>query len=88
MVFARLSKYDILMFPTMEARVCRFVQGLSPLVINEAATVALISYMNYGKMVAFAQDTEDRKLKNRREREGTDKARSVGNFGESFGGER
>ncbi|XP_070055718.1 uncharacterized protein [Nicotiana tomentosiformis] len=39
-------------------------------------------------MVAFAQATEDRKLKNRREREGTSKARSASNFGESFGGGR
>ncbi|XP_070046618.1 uncharacterized protein [Nicotiana tomentosiformis] len=44
--------------------------------------------MNYGKMVAFAQATEDRKLKNRREREGTSKAWSAGNFGDSFGGGR
>ncbi|XP_070032381.1 uncharacterized protein [Nicotiana tomentosiformis] len=88
MEFARLSKYAILMLPTMEARVRRFVQGLSPLVINEAATAALNSDMNYGKMVAFAQATEDPKLKNMREREGTSKARSAGNFGESFGGGR
>ncbi|XP_070046676.1 uncharacterized protein [Nicotiana tomentosiformis] len=86
MEFARLSKYAIHMLPTMEARVCRFVQGLGPLVINEAA--ALNSDMNYWKMVAFAQATEDRKLKNRREREGTSKARCANNFGESFGGER
>ncbi|XP_070042681.1 uncharacterized protein [Nicotiana tomentosiformis] len=51
--FTCLSKYAIYMFPTIEARVRRFVQGLSPLVINEAATVALNSDMNYGKMVAF-----------------------------------
>ncbi|XP_070032238.1 uncharacterized protein [Nicotiana tomentosiformis] len=70
----------------MEARVRRFVQGLSPLVINESATAALNSDTNYGKMVAFSQATEDRKLKNRREREGTSKAQSAGNFGESFGG--
>ncbi|XP_070054815.1 uncharacterized protein [Nicotiana tomentosiformis] len=86
MEFARLSKYVILMLPTMEARVRRFVQGLSPLVINEATTAALNSDMNYGKMVAFAQATENIKLKNRIEREGTSKAQSVGNFGESFGG--
>ncbi|XP_070034824.1 uncharacterized protein [Nicotiana tomentosiformis] len=43
----------------MENRVRRFVQGLSPLVINEATTAALNSDMNYGKIVAFAQDTED-----------------------------
>ncbi|XP_070040922.1 uncharacterized protein [Nicotiana tomentosiformis] len=68
MEFARLSKYAILMLPTMEARVRRFMQGLSPLVINKAATTALNSDMNYGKMVEFSQATEDRKLKKRRER--------------------
>ncbi|XP_070046709.1 uncharacterized protein [Nicotiana tomentosiformis] len=41
MDFARPSKYAALMLPTVEARVHRFVQGLSPLVINEAATDAL-----------------------------------------------
>ncbi|XP_070045553.1 uncharacterized protein [Nicotiana tomentosiformis] len=50
MEFVHLSKYAILMLPTMEARVRRFVQGLSPLVIIEAATSALNSDMNYGKM--------------------------------------
>ncbi|XP_070045197.1 uncharacterized protein [Nicotiana tomentosiformis] len=69
MEFTRLSKYAILMLPTMEARVRHFVQGLSPLVINEATIAALNSYMNYGNMVAFAQATENRKLKNRMERE-------------------
>ncbi|XP_070039831.1 uncharacterized protein [Nicotiana tomentosiformis] len=88
MKFAHLSKYAILMLPTMEARVRWFVMGLSPLVINEAATAALNSNMNYGKMVAFDQATENRKLKNIMEREGTSKARSAGNFGESFGGGR
>ncbi|XP_070032295.1 uncharacterized protein [Nicotiana tomentosiformis] len=88
MEFARLSKYAILMLPTMEARVRRFVQGLSPLLINEVATAALNSDMNYGRMVAFSQATENHKLKNRMEREGTSKARSAGNFGESFGGGR
>ncbi|XP_070045281.1 uncharacterized protein [Nicotiana tomentosiformis] len=88
MEFVRLSKYAILMLPTMEARVRRFVQVLSPLAINEAARAALNSDMNYGKMVAFAQATEDRKLKNTREREGTRKARSTSNFGKSFGGGR
>ncbi|XP_070034784.1 uncharacterized protein [Nicotiana tomentosiformis] len=68
MEFVRLSKYDVHMMPTMEARVRRFLQGLSPLVINEAATSALNSDMNYGKMVAFAQATEARKLKHRMER--------------------
>ncbi|XP_070045589.1 uncharacterized protein [Nicotiana tomentosiformis] len=38
--------------------------GLSPLVINEAATTALNSDMNYGKMVAFVQAIETRKLRN------------------------
>nr|XP_009780995.1 PREDICTED: uncharacterized protein LOC104229959 [Nicotiana sylvestris] len=36
-------------------------------------------------MVAFAQATEDRKLKNRMEREANSKARSMGNMGESLG---
>jgi len=58
MRFAYLSKYAIYMLPTLEARVRRFVQGLSPLVINEAAIAALNSNMNYGKMVAFAQATD------------------------------
>ncbi|XP_070036970.1 uncharacterized protein [Nicotiana tomentosiformis] len=74
MRFAHLSKYSIFMLPTMEARVRWFVQGLSPLVINEAATTALNSDMNYGKMMAFAQATETRKLKNRVERESRSKA--------------
>ncbi|XP_070050485.1 uncharacterized protein, partial [Nicotiana tomentosiformis] len=65
---AHLSKYAIYMLPTMEAKVRRFVQGLSPLVINEAATTALNSDMNYGKMVAFSQATEDRKFKIKRAR--------------------
>ncbi|XP_070049626.1 uncharacterized protein [Nicotiana tomentosiformis] len=86
MEFAQLSKYVIHMLPTIEARVRRFVQGLSPLVINEVATAAFNSDMNYGKMVAFAQATENRKLKNRMEREGNSKARSAGNFGSSSGG--
>ncbi|XP_070042912.1 uncharacterized protein [Nicotiana tomentosiformis] len=63
MEFVRLSKYAIHMMPTMEARVRRFVEGLSPLVINEAATATLNSDMNYGRMVAFSQATEARKLK-------------------------
>ncbi|XP_070034722.1 uncharacterized protein [Nicotiana tomentosiformis] len=88
MEFALLSKYVIRMLPTMEARVRRFVQGLSPLVINEAAMTALNFDMNYGKMVAFSQATEDRKLKNRREREGSNKARTAGNLGGSSGGGR
>nr|XP_009795446.1 PREDICTED: uncharacterized protein LOC104242145 [Nicotiana sylvestris] len=70
MEFARLSKYVIHMFPTMEAKVCRFVQGINPLAINEASTAALNSDINYGKMVAFAQAAENRKLKYMMEREG------------------
>ncbi|XP_070041237.1 uncharacterized protein [Nicotiana tomentosiformis] len=80
MEFACLSKYAIHMLPTMDARVRRFVQGLIPLVINEASTAALDSDMNYGKMVEFAQATETRKLKNRMERQSSSKARSAGNF--------
>ncbi|XP_070045198.1 uncharacterized protein [Nicotiana tomentosiformis] len=86
MEFARLSKYAIHMFPTMEVRVRRFVQGRSPLVINKSAIAAWNSDMNYAKMVAFDQATGDRKLKNRRECEGSSKARSAGNFGGSSGG--
>ncbi|XP_070045315.1 uncharacterized protein [Nicotiana tomentosiformis] len=83
MRFVRLSKYAIYMLPTMEV----IVQGLSPLVINEAATATLNSYMNYGKMVEFAQATETRKRKNRMERESSNRARSAGNFnGTSNGG--
>ncbi|XP_070042647.1 uncharacterized protein [Nicotiana tomentosiformis] len=86
MRFARLSMYAIYMLLTMEARVRWFVQGLNPLVINEAAITALNSDMNYGKVVAFAQATETHKLKNRIEQEGSNKARSTGNFGGSSGG--
>ncbi|XP_070029087.1 uncharacterized protein [Nicotiana sylvestris] len=68
MEFARLSKYAIHMLPTIEARVRRFVQGLNPLTINKASTTALNSDMNYGKMVAFYQVTENCKLKNKMER--------------------
>ncbi|XP_070017449.1 uncharacterized protein [Nicotiana sylvestris] len=46
----------------MEARVRRFVPGLSSLVINEASIAALNSDMNYGKMVEFSQATENRCL--------------------------
>ncbi|XP_070056746.1 uncharacterized protein [Nicotiana tomentosiformis] len=88
MRFVYLSKYAIYMLPTMKARVRRFVQGLSPLVINEAATTALNSNMNYRKMLAFAQATETRKLRNIMEQEGSNKARSTGNFGGSSGGGR
>ncbi|XP_070045394.1 uncharacterized protein [Nicotiana tomentosiformis] len=63
-------------------------KGLSPLVINEATTAALNSDMTYGKMVAFAQATETRKLRNIIEREGSNKARSTGKFGGSSGGGR
>ncbi|XP_070036958.1 uncharacterized protein [Nicotiana tomentosiformis] len=89
MTFVRLSKYAIYMLPTMEDRVRRFVQGLSPLVINEAATAALNSDMNYGNMVAFSQSTKTRKLKNRMERESSNKSPSVGNSsGTTNGGGR
>ncbi|XP_070026142.1 uncharacterized protein [Nicotiana sylvestris] len=69
MEFVRLSKYAPQLVSTMGDRVWRFVQGLSPLVVNEAATAALHSDMNYGKIVGFAQATEARKLKIRAERE-------------------
>ncbi|XP_070050496.1 uncharacterized protein [Nicotiana tomentosiformis] len=85
MEFARLSKYAIHMLPTMEARVHWFVQGLSPLVINEAATTAMNFDMNYGKMVAFSQATKTHKLKNIMERQSSCKARSSGNFSGSSG---
>ncbi|XP_070007804.1 uncharacterized protein [Nicotiana sylvestris] len=78
--FARLSKYVIHMLPTMQARVRRFVQSLNSLTINEAYTAALNSDMNYGKMVAFSQATENRKLKNKMEKKGRRKARSTGNM--------
>ncbi|XP_070042652.1 uncharacterized protein [Nicotiana tomentosiformis] len=86
MRFARMSKYSIYMLPTIEARVRRFVQGLSPLVINKAATTALNFDINYDNMVAFAQATKTPKLKNRMERESSSKAWSAGNFGGSSGG--
>ncbi|XP_070004631.1 uncharacterized protein [Nicotiana sylvestris] len=88
MEFARLTKYAIYMLPTMEAKVHRFVQGLNYLTINESSTAALNSDMNFGKMVAFAQAIENRKLMNRIEREGSSKARSTGNMRESLGGGR
>ncbi|XP_070017394.1 uncharacterized protein [Nicotiana sylvestris] len=50
MEFVRLSKYALQLVSTMDTRVWRFVQGLSPLVVNEAATTALHSDMNYGKI--------------------------------------
>ncbi|XP_070039619.1 uncharacterized protein [Nicotiana tomentosiformis] len=86
MEFVRLSKYAIHMLPTMEARVRRFVQGLSPLVINEAFTATLNSDMNFGKMVPFFQATDTRKLKNRIDRQSSSKAQSAGNFGGSSSG--
>ncbi|XP_070056485.1 uncharacterized protein [Nicotiana tomentosiformis] len=73
MRFAYLFNYAIYMLPNMEARVRRFVQGLSLLVINEAATTALNSDMNHGNMVEFAQAIETRNLKNRMEREGSNR---------------
>ncbi|XP_070054335.1 uncharacterized protein [Nicotiana tomentosiformis] len=88
MEFVRLSKYAVYMMPTLEARVRRFVQGLSPLVINEAAIASLNSDMNYGKMVEFSQAIVARKLKHRMEREGSSRARSAGNLGDSFRGGR
>ncbi|XP_070057150.1 uncharacterized protein [Nicotiana tomentosiformis] len=88
MEFVRLLKYAAHMMLTMETRVRQFVQGLSPLVINEAATTTLNSNMNYGKMVAFTQATEARKLKLRMERESSSRARSASNLGDSFGGGR
>ncbi|XP_070003090.1 uncharacterized protein [Nicotiana sylvestris] len=81
MEFVRLSKYVPQLVSTMGDRVRRFVQGLSPLVVNEAATAALHSDMNYGKIAGFAQATEARKLKIRAERESNSKARSVGHLG-------
>uniref|UniRef100_A0A1U7VBP5 Uncharacterized protein LOC104212201 n=2 Tax=Nicotiana sylvestris TaxID=4096 RepID=A0A1U7VBP5_NICSY len=78
MEFVRLSKYAPQLVSTMDARVQRFVQGLSPLVVNEAATSALHSDMNYGKIVGFAQATEARKLKIQAERESSSRARSAG----------
>ncbi|XP_070057116.1 uncharacterized protein [Nicotiana tomentosiformis] len=86
MEFAFLSKYAIHMMSTIDTRVRRFVQGLSPLVINKTAIAALNSDMNYGKMVAFSQALENRKLKNRIEREGSSNARSAGNLDGSSGG--
>ncbi|XP_070004699.1 uncharacterized protein [Nicotiana sylvestris] len=67
--FVILSKYAPQLVSTMGDRVRQFVQGLSPLVVNEAATAALHSDMNYGKIVGFAQATKARKLKIRAERE-------------------
>nr|XP_009792465.1 PREDICTED: uncharacterized protein LOC104239518 [Nicotiana sylvestris] len=68
--FVRLSKYAPQLVSTMDARVRRFVQGLSPLVVNEAATAA----------------TEARKLKIRAERESSSRARSAGHLGRPVSG--
>nr|XP_009759567.1 PREDICTED: uncharacterized protein LOC104212082 [Nicotiana sylvestris] len=65
---------------TMAARATEF-EGLSPLVVNEAAIVALHSDMNYEKIVGFVQATEARKLKIRAERESSSRARSAGHSG-------
>nr|XP_009798927.1 PREDICTED: uncharacterized protein LOC104245070 [Nicotiana sylvestris] len=70
----------------MDARVRRFLRGLSLLVVNEAATTALHSDMNYGKIVGFAQATESRKLKIRAERESRSRARSTGHSGRAVPG--
>ncbi|XP_070002479.1 uncharacterized protein [Nicotiana sylvestris] len=88
MEFAHLSRYTIHMLHTMEGNVCRYVQGLNPLTINGSFTAALNFDMNYGMMVAFAQATKNRKLKNRMEREGNNKARSTVNMRDSLCGGR
>ncbi|XP_070034830.1 uncharacterized protein [Nicotiana tomentosiformis] len=72
--FADHSNDITYMMPTMEAKVHSFVEGLSPLVINESATAALNSDINYGKIVAFSQATETRKLKYKMKREGNKKS--------------
>nr|XP_009784075.1 PREDICTED: uncharacterized protein LOC104232547 [Nicotiana sylvestris] len=86
MEFVRLSKYAPQLVSTMDARVRRFIQGLSPLVVNEAATSALHSDMNYGKIVGFTQATEARKLKIRAERESSSRARLAGHSGRPIPG--
>lgn len=83
--FAHVSKCAFYMFPTMEARVRHFMQGLSPLAINKASIGVLNSDMNYTKMVAFSQATKTRKLKNRMERQGSNKAYSMENFNSTSG---
>nr|XP_009774808.1 PREDICTED: uncharacterized protein LOC104224801 [Nicotiana sylvestris] len=85
MEFARVSKYAIYLLPTMEAKVHRFLQGLSTLVINEASIAALNSNLKYLKMVEFAQATKTPKLKNMIDIEGSSKAQSTGHYGDSFG---
>nr|XP_033510622.1 uncharacterized protein LOC117275456 [Nicotiana tomentosiformis] len=77
------AEFEDLKQGSMSARVRRFVQGLSPLVIDKDATTALNYDMNYGKKVAFSQSTKAQILKNRMEREVSRKARSAGNFGGS-----
>lgn len=67
---ADFSKHAIYMLLNKEARVRRFVQGLSPLIINEAATTSLNSDMNYGILVDFSQATETQKPKNIMEEDG------------------
>ncbi|XP_070045536.1 uncharacterized protein [Nicotiana tomentosiformis] len=86
MKFTHLSKYAIYMLPIMEARVHRFMEGISPLVINEAAMAALNSDMNYGKIVAFAQAMEYRKLKRKTNQNNNNKTRSAGNLSGSYNG--
>nr|XP_009795743.1 PREDICTED: uncharacterized protein LOC104242395 [Nicotiana sylvestris] len=68
---SRATEFEVLKqgMSTMDARVRRFVQGLSPLVVNKAATAALHSDMNYGKIVGFAQAIVARKLKIRAKKE-------------------
>nr|XP_009767253.1 PREDICTED: uncharacterized protein LOC104218450 [Nicotiana sylvestris] len=51
MEFVRLSKYAPQLVSIMDARVRRFVQGLSPLVVKEVATTALHSDINCGKIL-------------------------------------
>nr|XP_009781075.1 PREDICTED: uncharacterized protein LOC104230041 [Nicotiana sylvestris] len=79
---ARATEFEVLkQVSTMDARVRRLVQGLSPLVVNEAATAALHSDMNYGNIVGFAQATEARKLKIWAKRESSSRAQSAGHSG-------
>ncbi|XP_070032124.1 uncharacterized protein [Nicotiana tomentosiformis] len=84
--FVNISRYILYMLPTLEARVHVFVQGLSPLVINETATTTLNYDMTYVKMVAFAQATKTWKLKRRMEWDNNNKACSAGNFSGSYSG--
>ncbi|XP_070010659.1 uncharacterized protein [Nicotiana sylvestris] len=50
MEFVTLSKYALQLVSIIDARVRRFVQGLSPFVVNEATIASLHSDMNYGKI--------------------------------------